>query len=132
MHPKDGDHPSSPDDKSSVNSGGNDVVLVHGRSPDGKGLSVLRHRNDRLEQGVVMPLEHGKPIHGEVVTLKPRPEFPLLCDVHVECPKTATSEPDIDVSRAASKGPGQVATEQYRANWDKIFDRRTSSGGNLN
>ncbi len=105
----------------------NDVVLIHGRSPDGKGLSVIRHRNDQLEQGLVMPLEQGRPIHGEVVTLRPRPEFPLLCDVHVECARPS-SEARSD-ARPVAKGPGQVATDQYRTNWDRIFDR---TRGNLN
>jgi hypothetical protein len=100
--------------------GNADVVLINGRSPDGKGLSVIRHRNNELEQGLVMPLEQGKPIHGEVVTLQPRPEFPLLCDVRVECtrPNSEGSE-----ARPVAKGPGQVATDQYRTNWDRIFDR---------
>jgi len=109
-----------------------DVVLVQGRSPDGKGLSVIRQHNERLERGFVMPLEQGKPIHGEVVTLRPRPEFPLLCDVHVECSApTATTGVTSDC-RAVAKGPGQVATAQYRTNWDRIFDQSSNSRENLN
>lgn len=123
--------PSSKSDspKASVN---DDVLLIHGRSPDGKGLSVIRQHNERLEQGVVMPLEHGKPIHGEVVTLRPRPEFPLLCDVHVECSAPAATVGVTSDGRTVGKGPGQVATDQYRTNWDRIFDQSSSSGQNLN
>jgi hypothetical protein len=128
MQPKVGDQcPDAKVDSSTEPGGNNDIVLIHGRSPDGKGLSVIRHRNDQLEQGLVMPLEQGKPIHGEVVTLRPRPEFPLLCDVRVECSRPS-GEPQ-DNARPVGKGPRQVATEQYRTNWDRIFDR---TRGNLN
>ncbi len=113
-------------------SGSSDVVLIHGRSPDGKGLSVIRHRNDQLEQGFVMPLEHGKPVHGEVVTLRPRPECRLLCDVSVECSSPTAATAVTGDSRAIAKGPSQVATDQYRTNWDRIFDRSSSSRKDLN
>ncbi len=130
METKDGNQGSSTSSESSGNSATRDVVLIHGRTPDGKGLSVIRHRNEQLEHGVVVPLEHGKPIHGEVVTLRPRPEFPLLCDVHVECAGQAASAAATDL-RSAGKGPSQVATDQYRTNWEKIFERGPSRG-NLN
>ena len=58
-----------------------DMVLVHGRTADGRGLSVLRLRDQHLEAGAVMPLVPGKPIYGDVVRLKPRQELPLLFDV---------------------------------------------------
>jgi hypothetical protein len=131
MEPKNDEQRSSANSEPTVNSGTTDVVLIHGRSADGKGLSVIRHRNDQLERGVVVPLEHGKPIHGEVVTLRPRPEFPLLCDVHVECTGRTADAENTD-TRAVGKGPRQVATEQYRANWEKIFERSPTPKGNLN
>lgn len=112
-------------------SAGTDVVLVQGRSPDGKGLSVIRQREDRLEQGVVVPLEPGKPIQGDVVTLRPRPEFPLLCDVHVEYQQPVKAIESAG-ARPVNKGPGQVATDQYRANWDRIFDASAKARGQLN
>ena len=109
-----------------------DVVLIHGTSPDGKGLAVLRHRENRLERGLVMPIEHGKPIHGEVVTLQPRREFPLLCDVKVEYSPAEDQSVETTDRRSLAKGPGQVATDNYRTNWDRIFHSRPSSGGDLN
>jgi hypothetical protein len=57
-----------------------DVALIHGRTADGEGLRILRQREERLELGEVRPLKEGRPIQGEVVSLKPRPNFPLLCD----------------------------------------------------
>ena len=109
-----------------------DVVLIHGLSPDGKGLAVLRHRENRVEQALVMPIEQGKPIHGEIVTLKPRREFPLLCDVKVEYSPTDGNKALPSDNRGSTKGPGQIATDEYRANWDRIFQSRTHSDGALN
>ena len=64
-----------------------DVVIVHGVTEDGGGLEVLRLRNRRIEVGALQKLEHGRPIHGEVVSLQPRPSCPLICDVKVELPE---------------------------------------------
>lgn len=102
-----------------------DVALIHGRTEDGRGLKILRRRNDRIEAGAVMPLEPGKPIVGEVVRLEPRKESPLLCDVHVEF--TPPQE-----SRSTTTGPAQVATDQYRQNWDLVFGGARNSKPALN
>jgi len=99
---------------------GSDIALIHGKTPDGEGLRIVRKREDRLEIGAVRPLKQGAPIVGEVVTLTPRPEFPLLCDVKVEVPAPA---PQTDVPARPQKGPAQVATDAYRENWGRIFDR---------
>ena len=123
---------SEPNSESRAEARRTDIVLIHGRTEDGKGLSVIRHRDNQLEHGLVLPLEHGKPIQGEVVRLKPRPEFPVLCDVHVEYSPTVPHAQLPNDTRAVAKGPGQVATDQYRSNWDKIFDRRSTSDGELN
>ncbi len=94
-----------------------DAVLIRGKTEDGKGLSVLRLRGEQLETGAVRPLEEGKPIHGEVVRLHPRPSLPMVCDVEVEVP---ASEP-ADASLEARKGPAQVSSARYRRNWDAIW-----------
>jgi len=86
---------------------------------------VLRRRDGRVEAGAARPLKHGQPIQGEVVRLKPRKEFPLLCDVEVELPSPklpgarSTDEP----TGAVRKGPARVTTERYRENWDAIWAR---------
>lgn len=95
---------------------GEDVALICGVSDDGQGVEVLRKRGDRLETGTVRRLEAGKPIHGEVVRLRPRPQAPFLCDVEVEF--TPREERD---TLAANSGPAQVATESYRKNWDAVY-----------
>ncbi len=91
-----------------------DVALIHGRTADGQGLRVIRRRDDRVELADVRPLEQGKPIHGEVVRMTPRSDFPLLCDVETELPAPSAST-------HSHKGPAQVATDTYRKNWDAIF-----------
>ncbi|HEY6558743.1 MAG TPA: hypothetical protein VI072_15775 [Polyangiaceae bacterium] len=115
--------PASEDSNSGASTAAKDVLLVHGVSEDGRGLSVLRQREDRLEHGVVHPLENGKPIHGEVVRLKPRPECPLVCDVEVAVPGPEPQAAAREVSADARKGPAQVASERYRENWDAIWKR---------
>lgn len=101
---------------------GSDVVLIHGVTEDGKGLQVLRARDERLEVGQVRPLEDGKPLHGDVVKLRPRPGRPYLCDVETELP--AQAAPKLRQQPAAAerrKGPVQVASAAYRQNWDAIW-----------
>ncbi|HYQ40976.1 MAG TPA: hypothetical protein VER11_03385 [Polyangiaceae bacterium] len=102
-----------------------DVALIHGVTPDGEGLKILRARGDRLELGAVRPLRDGAPITGEVVTLKPRSNFPALCDVetHFKPPDTAGDRQELAAAVAPRTGPAQVATDEYRRNWDAIWNR---------
>ncbi len=119
-----------------------DVVLVHGRTESGA-LGVLRAREDRVELGVLEPLRHGQPLHGDVVRLTPRPGAPRLYDVDVqlEAPRRAgaasagddAASGERDASRGDGPRPGrpaQVATEQYRQNWDQIWSRPKPSAPN--
>ena len=98
-----------------------DVMLVHGRTDDGS-LKVLRAREDRVEIGCVSPLQEGKPIHGEIVRLKPRKDMPMICDVEsqLDCRPNVTRELGAHRDRP---GPAQVASETYRENWDRIWKR---------
>jgi len=103
-----------------------DVALLGGPTSDGKGVSILRARQGRLEAGEVRPLESGKPISGEVVSLKPRQASPFICDVesHVTTPQEAAAKqpPQGDVAQRRS-GPAQVASDAYRENWEAIYRR---------
>ncbi len=98
-----------------------DVALIHGVSTDGRTLSIIRKRDETLQLAAAVPLEAGKPIHGEVVKLKPRPEFPLLCDVEVQVP---APEAVAGAERSPRKGPAQIASDSYRRNWDAIWSKR--------
>jgi hypothetical protein len=101
---------------------GSDLALIHGRTADGTGLRIIRRREDRIELGALRPLQDGVPISGEVVSLTPRPEFPLLCDVKVE---VAASAQPTDTAAPARHGPAQVATDRYRENWDRIWPKKS-------
>lgn len=91
-----------------------DVALLHSPTEDGKGIRILRARGEGIELGEVRPLEEGKPVHGEIVTLKPREGSadPRVCDVEVH----------YSARRPAGR-PAQVASDRYRENWAQIFDR---------
>jgi hypothetical protein len=99
--------------KASASQKPQDVVLVYGRSEDGKGYDVLRQRGDTIRAGTMRPLDEGKPIHGEVVCLQPRDDSPVLFDVEVQ------HDP-----RPSKGRPAKVATEQYRKGWESIWARK--------
>lgn len=107
-----------------------DVALIHGVAKNGD-LAIVRQRDNRIEIGAVRPLRDGVPIVGEVVRLTPRPEFPLLCDVKTElaAPPPALVAPGADVQR---KGPAQVATDEYRSNWERIWSSSVPKGNASN
>lgn len=97
-------------------SSSDDVALVHGVGADGS-VHVLRKRGDTIEAGALAPVREGAPIHGELVSLKPRANFPLLCDVQVHYAPPKPAAPRAQ----RRKGPAQVATDTYRDNWDSIW-----------
>lgn len=87
--------------------------MVVGRDEQGS-LQVLRRRSEEapVELGTVKPMEEGKPIEGEVVSLRPRRDLPFVFDVKTELPAPP---------RLTNGGPPQVATDSYRAGWDAIW-----------
>jgi len=87
-----------------------DVILVYGKSDDGKGYEVLRRRGAEIQAGRLRSLDDGKPIHGEVVRLEPREESPALFDVEVQ-----------HDGRRSTGRPAKVATDQYRRGWESIW-----------
>ena len=92
---------------------------------DHRGVHILRRRSDEgpIEAGIVQPLEEGKPITGEVISLEQRGDLPFLFDV--------TSEVAAPAARPNS-GPAQVATDSYRRGWDAIWGRGTHPTNGLN
>lgn len=102
------------DDTKSSKSEDHDVVLVHGRTEDGQGLRALRSRPGKLELAEIRKLKEGQPINtGEVVSLQPRQESPLLWDVDVQYRTGAEA--------ALGAGPPKVTSQKYRSNWDSVF-----------
>jgi hypothetical protein len=102
-----------------------DVALILHPTEDNEGLQILRQRShDRpLEMGTLRPLREGRPIDGEVISLRPRKDMPLLCDVKVELD---------DPRRGTSDGPPQVATDGYRRGWEAIWGRAPAAGAKPN
>lgn len=92
---------------------------------DEHGLHILRRRSEGgpVEAGVVQPLVEGKPINGEVISLRRRDDLPFLFDVETEI---ATRPPQAATAAAAS-GPAQVANDSYRRGWDAIWGRPSRS-----
>jgi hypothetical protein len=107
-----------------------DVVLVHGRTPDGQGLRALRARPESVALAELRPLTDGQPLAAcEIVRLSPREGHPLLFDVEVQ---HAVPAPAAD----HHEGPARVATAAYRRNWEAVFggepDDGAEGGGLLN
>jgi hypothetical protein len=98
-----------------------DVAMVLDRTEDAQGYRVLRRRgtDDQIELGTMRPLQEGRPIDGEVISLEPREDMPFLYNVKTELadPRAALREQ----RRLTSDGPAQIATEQYRQGWDAIW-----------
>ncbi|MEM7606736.1 MAG: hypothetical protein AAF411_15375 [Myxococcota bacterium] len=93
-----------------------DVLVVHSRTEDGAGVNVLRRKGEELSVGELRPLEEGKPIAGEVVSLKAREEAPGVYDVKSEL--KAPKRP----------GPSRVATARYRRGWDSLWGSKRRKG----
>ena len=100
-----------------------DVAAVFGK--DERGLHILRRRakDGEIEAGIVQPLVEGKPVSGEVITLRRREDIPFLFDVKTEWAEPTTAEP----TESSTSGPAQVATDSYRRGWDAVWGRRPRS-----
>jgi hypothetical protein len=85
-------------------------------------VHILRRRSEDapVEAGVAQPLTEGRPITGEVISMRQREDLPFLFDVKTELEGPAPA-PSTD-------GPAQVATDSYRKGWDAIWGRRRRGG----
>lgn len=93
-----------------------DVAAVCGK--DERGVYILRRRSEDapVEAGILQPLAEGKPITGEVISMKRRKDVPFLFDVKTEVGARDDAPP--------ASGPAQVATDSYRRGWDAIWGHR--------
>jgi hypothetical protein len=94
-----------------------DVLFVHSPSEAGEGYRVIRKRENTIEVGEIRAVQEGRPVHGDVVRLKPRDDHQRLFDVEVLMSRDEL-RPKAALGHA---GPAQVATDAYRDNWDAIF-----------
>jgi hypothetical protein len=103
-----------------------DVAIVCGK--DEQGLHILRRRSEDapVEAGVAQPLAEGRPITGEVISMRRREDLPFLFDVTTELDGSDHAGPPTAAHEAAheTEGPAQVATDSYRKGWDAIWGRR--------
>ena len=105
--------------------------MVLDRTEDAQGYRVLRHRasDDHVELGTMRPLQEGRPIDGEVISLEPREDVPFLYNVKTELADPRAAERAAQ-RRLTSDGPAQIATEQYRQGWDAIWGRSSADKPN--
>ncbi len=101
-----------------------DVLFVHSPAEAGDGLRVIRKREDVIEIGEIRPVQEGRPLHGDLVKLKPRAEHDRLFDVEVMVSREELGEK----ASLGHAGPAQVANAAYRANWDAIFGGASGDG----
>jgi hypothetical protein len=119
--------PSAPATASEPAPAATDVVLLGPPTADGAGVHVIRAREERIETGELRALQEGRPIVGEIVTLKPRDGSPRICDV------TASYAPHgAQPAQLGHKGPAKVATDAYREGWDEIFGTKPTTPGAAN
>lgn len=97
------------------------VLLTGGKSRDGKGLTAIRSRPDKLELAELRPMEEGKPLAGrELISLHSREGSPVIWDVKVEHRGADGT--------AAHAGPARVTTSSYRKGWDNVFSGGKKKG----
>lgn len=92
-----------------------DVAFVFGKNEDGVHILRRRDENAPIEAGLLQPLVEGRPITGELISMRRRADMPFLYDVKSELP---APEP------RTTGGPTQVATDSYRKGWDAIWGSR--------
>jgi hypothetical protein len=92
-----------------------DVALVFGKNADGVHILRRRDENSPIETGLLQPLVEGRPISGELISMKQRKDLPFLYDVKSELPSPEAR---------TTSGPSQVATDSYRKGWDAIWGGR--------
>ncbi|HEY4393984.1 MAG TPA: hypothetical protein VGP64_07980 [Polyangia bacterium] len=94
-----------------------DVAAVCGKNGDD--LFILRRRSAEgpVEAAVVQPLVEGKPLSGEVISMRRRKDVPFLFDVTTEL----ALGPAVPAASPSTDGPAQVATDSYRRGWDAIW-----------
>ena len=77
-----------------------------------------------MEMGLLKPLREGKPISGEVITLKQREDVPLFYDVRSEYNGSEPQDQGKDQGKEPGDGPAHVTSDAYRKGWDAVWGRR--------
>jgi len=93
-----------------------DIAFVWGKNEDGVHILRRRDENAPVEAGLLQPLVEGRPITGELISMRQREDMPFLFDVKSELPAPEATR--------TGPGPSQVATDSYRKGWDAIWGGR--------
>ena len=99
-----------------------DIAFVWGKNADGVHILRRRDENAPVEAGLLQPLVEGKPITGELISMRQREDMPFVYDVKSELPAPSDRSSDRPTGR-----PSQVATDSYRKGWDAIWGSRGRS-----
>jgi hypothetical protein len=94
-----------------------DEFHIKGTAPDGNGVYGIRKTDGGDTEAVLVPITEGQPLPpgAEVIQTRPR------------------SEDVLEVRSVYKvKGPSQVATPQYRENYDQIFGKKKSTAHDIN
>lgn len=103
---------------------GDDFVSVLSVNED-RSLTVLRHRPDHtVIPAVLEPVRDGKPIHSELIGLKPRPDGNFSVETLYE-PESARTK---SAETRRSEGPAMVNSRGYRDGWEGIWGKSGSNG----
>jgi hypothetical protein len=107
-----------------------DIAVVCGK--DEHGLHILRRRSEDgpIEAALAQPLTEGRPIRGEVISMRQREDVPFVFDVKTEL-ETGDSAGHAEGAETKD-GPAQVATNSYRAGWDAIWGSPRGARGPAN
>jgi hypothetical protein len=93
-----------------------DIAFVWAKNADGVHILRRRDENAPVEAGLLQPLVEGRPITGELISMRQREDMPFVYDVKSELPAPPETR--------SSVGPSQVATDSYRKGWDAIWGGR--------
>lgn len=95
---------------------GDEFIIPGPHLPDGSRM-CLRHAPDHgVRQGVMRPLENGRPLSEDAVLLEPREGTPFY--------NIVGSVADM------KKGPSKVVTNAYRKGWDAVFGGKPDPAAN--
>jgi hypothetical protein len=95
------------------------VVLLE--PPKEGGSRALVVQGDRVEEGTIGGVKEGQPLNGrDMIQLGPHPQSPIVYNLMERVSFTPDTE-DAPDSQEGGRGPAQVASPAYRANYDVIF-----------
>lgn len=95
---------------------GDEFVIPGPSLPDGSRLCLRHDHNHGVRQGVMRPLESGRPLSEDALLLEPREGTPFY--------NIVGSVADM------KKGPSKVVTNAYRKGWDAVFAKKPDPSAN--